>query len=436
METAEEKLAFLNGTKLHDLSVSEIAPDNRNNWLNLAKNDFDDLLPLASKAAKSATKPKDERVVFKLFSLGVSTSRDEWVYGRSESEVRSKASFLIGVYNTDLDRAQQRKEALDASELTYDIKWTRAAKTDLAAGLHYRPDQGVVIAGAYRPFDERLLNFNGRLIEVQYQQTRMFGEDGARPNKVITFTDAGSQKPFMVLACRHVFDYHFVGAAAAATGVPLHRYEESGNRTDNITEWSLDQFRKHYQPGRGKKDRPITKEAIFHYVYGVLHDPVYRDKYALNLKREFPRIPLYSDFWQWADWGLRLMDLHIGFESVAPWALARTDVPDEKARRTGQAPKALLKADKDAGVIRLDSETTLTGVPAEAWDYRLGNRSALEWVLDQYKEKTPKDPTIREKFNTYRFVDYKDRVIDLLARVTTVSVETMKIVAAMRRANR
>ena len=111
-------------------------------------------------------------------------------------------------------------------------------------------------------------------------------------------------------------------------------------------------------------------------------------------------------------------------------------MPDEKARRAAQAPKALLKADKDAGLIRLDSETTLAGVPAEAWDYRLGNRSALEWVLDQYKEKTPKDPTIREKFNTYRFADYKDRVIDLLARVTTVSVETMKIVAAMKRAAR
>lgn len=80
----------------------------------------------------------------------------------------------------------------------------------------------------------------------------------------------------------------------------------------------------------------------------------------------------------------------------------------------------------------LDSETTLSGMPAAAWDYRLGNRSALEWVLDQHKEKTPRDPTIREHFNTYRFADYKDTVIDLLQRVTTVSVETRKIVCAMR----
>ena len=126
------------------------------------------------------------------------------------------------------------------------------------------------------------------------------------------------------------------------------------------------------------------------------------------------------------------MDLHIGYESVTPAKLKRIDVPDEKARKAGLAPKCLLKADKEGGRIIVDSETTLTGIPTEAWDYRLGNRSALEWILDQYKEKKPKDPTIREKFNTYRFADYKEKVIDLLARVTTVSGKTVYIVKKMR----
>lgn len=130
------------------------------------------------------------------------------------------------------------------------------------------------------------------------------------------------------------------------------------------------------------------------------------------------------------------MALHLGYETIAPWPLDRTDVPDEKARLNGASPKAMLKADKDNGRIALDSETTLVGVPAEAWTYKLGNRSALEWILDQYKEKKPRDPTIREKFDTYRFADYKDHVIDLLARVTRVSVETQAIVAAMRAAPR
>jgi predicted helicase len=200
---------------------------------------------------------------------------------------------------------------------------------------------------------------------------------------------------------------------------------------DNITDWALEQFRAHYENGKGPK-RAITKDAIFHYVYGVLHDPIYREKYATNLKREFPRIPFHADFWKWAAWGEKLMALHIGYETVEPWPLERIDTPDEKSRKAGLAPKVALKADKDTGNIRLDSETQLTGVPPEAWTYKLGNRSALEWILDQHKEKTPKDPTIREKFNAYRFADHKEKVIDLLKRVTRVSVETMKIVEAMR----
>jgi predicted helicase len=126
------------------------------------------------------------------------------------------------------------------------------------------------------------------------------------------------------------------------------------------------------------------------------------------------------------------MAIHIGYETVEPWPLQRIDKPDQKSQKAGLSPKPMLKADKDAGNIRLDSETQLTGVPPEAWAYKLGNRSALEWILDQYKEKTPKDPTIREKFNTYRFADHKEKVIELLKRVTRVSVETMKIVEAMK----
>ncbi len=117
-------------------------------------------------------------------------------------------------------------------------------------------------------------------------------------------------------------------------------------------------------------------------------------------------------------------------------AAERIDTEDEKAAKTGARPKPVLKSDKDTGIIRLDTETQLTGVPKEAWTYVLGNRSALDWILDQYKEKTPKDPTIREKFNTYRFADYKEKVVDLLMRVTRVSVDTMKIVEAMRAAPR
>ena len=126
------------------------------------------------------------------------------------------------------------------------------------------------------------------------------------------------------------------------------------------------------------------------------------------------------------------MALHIGYEAVEPWPLKRVDTPDEKAREAGVAPKARAQGRQgQRQSSRLDSETQLSGIPPEVWDYRLGNRSGLEWMLDQYKEKTPKDPTIREKFNTYRFADYKEKVIDLIGRVTRVSVETMGVVGEM-----
>jgi predicted helicase len=205
------------------------------------------------------------------------------------------------------------------------------------------------------------------------------------------------------------------------------RFSPDGSCHDNISEWSLRQFNARYGV-----QAQITKDTIFHYVYSVLHDPLYREKYAQNLKREFPRIPFYPDFRRWAEWGERLMALHIGYETVAPWPLTRLDIPDAKARAAGVKPKPILKSDAATGIVTLDSETQLSGVPASAWTYRLGNRSALDWVLDQHKEKTPKDPTIREKFNTYRFADYKEKVVDLLGRVTRVSVETMEIVEAMR----
>ncbi len=157
----------------------------------------------------------------------------------------------------------------------------------------------------------------------------------------------------------------------------------------------------------------------------MLHNPEYRKKYELNLRREFPRIPFYGDFARWAAWGEKLLELHLNFETVEPYPLHRTDLSNVKTL------KAKLKADKAAGDIILDTETTLSGVPAAAWEYKLGNRSGLEWVLERYKERTPKDKTVAERFNTYRFADYKEEVILLLRRVCAVSAQTSAVVVEM-----
>jgi predicted helicase len=165
----------------------------------------------------------------------------------------------------------------------------------------------------------------------------------------------------------------------------------------------------------------------------VLHHPAYRKKYELNLKREFPRIPLYDNFQQWCKWGEELMKLHINYETVEPYNVAHVKIMPSPVSESAYTSffKPKLKADKVNNKILIDGFDELHDIPPIAWEYKLGNRSALEWILDQYKEKKPSDPTIAEKFNTYKFSDYKEKVIDLLQRVCTVSVETMKIIKQM-----
>ena len=173
--------------------------------------------------------------------------------------------------------------------------------------------------------------------------------------------------------------------------LPLYRYTPDGQRVSNITDWAIRRINEHYRAEWGDDysrifgDDGITAEDIFAYTYAVLHDSEYREKYAVDLLREFPRLPLYRDFDAWKRMGQELLDLHIGFESADPLELERVD-------RDTEPSKAVLRADKDNGAIVLDANTTLTGVPESAWGYRLGSRSALEWVLDQYKERKPPRP--------------------------------------------
>ena len=435
METADEKLAYLQSANAATLSFEDITPDSRHNWLSLAHSDFDDLLPVASKESKLSKNEATVRTIFRLFSLGVVTARDEWVYDTSEEVLAAKVREFISQYESERRRwTTSEKLAKTGDFVSRSIKWTSELEAHMASNheLHFDPSR--IRSNLYRPFSKRFTYYDAIVTHRLYQQDRIFPVDSSWSNRVIVYTQPGSQKPFMVGASDQLVDLHFVGAAAGSECLPFFVYDELGQRRENVTTWALEKFSKHYSMGKGKKSQPVSKEAIFYYVYAVFHDPIYREKYGLNLKRDFPRIPFYRDFGQWSDWGKELMNLHIGYESVNPWKLKRTNSIDEKARTAGQPPKAMLKCDKEAGRITLDSESTLEGVPPGAWDYKLGNRSALEWILDQYKEFKPKDPTIREKFDTYRFADYKEKVIDLLMRVTTVSVETQRIVEEMRKA--
>lgn len=428
MEIAEDKLSWLAQTPLSRLSMETVRPDPKATWINHTDNDFDTLLPLVNKATKHAKSKRGESAIFSSYSFGVVTNRDDWAYDENEAVLIAKIGELIDTYNSDRTKLAKIKDPKEiAARLDAGMKWTRAVKRDLKNGVIYKLDDRLVTKALYRPFNKQLLYFSSQLNEMQNLMPNYFGTNGATANLSIVFSDPTSQKPFMVMGTDHCPDMHLVGAASGSVVLP----STFDKGAPNITDWALKQFSSRYKAGKSSK-QAITKDAIFRYVYGVLHDPIYREKYGQNLKRDFPRIPFYADFWQWSAWGEKLLALHAGYEAVKPWNLKRVDALDKKSKGTDLPPKPSLKANKDTGVIVLDTETQLAGVPSEAWGYKLGNRSAIEWVLDQAKEKTPKDPTIRARFNTYRFSDYKEKVIDLLMRVTRVSVETMKIVEAMR----
>jgi predicted helicase len=397
-----EKLNYLKATKFADIDFERIRPDAKQNWINQTDNDFDQLLPLVDKEVKAG---RGDRCVFRLFSAGVQTKRDEWVYDFSKEDLSRKIQHLIKIYQSPKSKSQSIGE----------VKWDHDLAKYLERGIKKTFGEHQISEALYRPFAKRMLYFDRHFNSRTFQLYSLF-EEGKSENKAL-WIKSGSAIPFYLVAASHICDQMPAGGSQL---LPIYTYDRDGNRSENITDWALQQFRENYQ------DSQIQRFDIFHYTYAVLHHPAYRQKYEINLKRDFPRLPLYKDFWQWANWGRDLMDWHINYETIEPYPLDRTDLPpDEKAN----PPK--LKADKTNGTIQIDRLTTLSNIPPIAWDYKLGNRSAIEWVLDQHKEKTPKDPTIRELFNTYRFADYKERAIDLIQRVCTVSIKTMEIVQQM-----
>ena len=401
-----EKIGYIKNKTLASFDFSEISADEKNNWLNQSDSDIEDLIPLADRETKLAKTASEEKAVFKLSALGVNTARDNWVYDFAVRSLRDKVLFFSEKYN----------ELMDDSDYSYDtaIKWSRDLRNEFQRGRRITYNDANRLETLYRPFIKKhhFANFvmNDVLTRNHYE---MFDADLRQFNIVINFCVNG--RHFYALAADKLTDWHFTGDTQC---LPLYRYTAEGERVSNITEWGLRQFHEHYG------EDGIAAEDIFAYTYAVLHDPEYREKYAVDLLREFPRLPLYHDFDAWKRMGQELLDLHIGFETAEPHGLYRVE-------QSGAAGKTALKAEKERGAIVLDSKTTLTGIPPKAWEYRLGSRSALEWVLDQYKEKKPRDPTIRERFNTYRFADHKERVIDLLQRVCAVSVRTMEIVDGM-----
>ncbi|MDX0321578.1 N-6 DNA methylase [Sinorhizobium meliloti] len=412
---AEEKTAFLH-LPLGQRRMDTITPDAKHAWVGHPTSELEGI-SIADKRTKATKRPSQERSIFKLFSLGISTNRDEWLYDLSREHLAKKVAAHITAYD---------KVSPTAHEFPNTVKWSETLKRKKRSNIKEDFDEAKITLAAYRPFSARWLYQSELFIDRPGQAESLFPP--GQSNAAICFSDVGSRTDYCVLAVAGVTDLHFGAAVDAYQQVARFRYTKSGERVDNVTDWAYNKFVKHY----GRKG--VTKDTIFYYVYAVLHDPIYRETYRLNLKRDFPSIPFYSDFARWSKWGEGLMAMHIGYDRVEPWPVTRVDVKSKRA--AGTSPKVLLKSDPASGVVHIDADTKLSGIPIEAWSFRLGNRSAIDWVIDQHKERKARDPIIAAKFNAYRFADHKESMVALLAKVVRVSVDTVAITDEMRAIDR
>ena len=431
----EEKIEFIGRYDSEPLPLSPITPDEKENWINQSDSDFQTLMPLCSKEAKSGK--ESDGTIFELFSLGIVTARDDWAYDFSDKNLQKKINYFIDVYNNDVRQYGVNPKSNISETVSRLIKYTTELEDSVKKVEKLEFNRSKIWKSLYRPFINMVTYYDEHITHRRYRTTDVFPN-----NKVITFSGIPSSKPFSILSTQTLFCYDLIEKTQC---LPLYRYE-AGKRVDNITDWALGEFRSHYV------DDSITKENIFHYVYAVLHNPAYRKKYEIDLKQDYPRVPYYNDFARWRDWGKELMELHIGFETVSEHPGIEILPAPAKAKETKTHSAGYTKDENGDrvfdGTVTFCDGSGLKGIPAEAFDYRLGNKSAIEWILDQYaapsyptdeevlsgKRKIREDERVlRDNFNTFRFADYKDTVIDLIRRVTTVSLRTVEVQKEMEK---
>ncbi|NOJ98120.1 DEAD/DEAH box helicase [Corallococcus coralloides] len=438
----EQKLEIVhNYGDVHGVSAENgwrlITPDEHADWLNQRDATFQRFRPLGDKEGQ-------EQPIFSLFSLGVVTNRDAWAYSFSKRSAGEQVRSLIDFYNSELkrfDRAHGRKEKKERESVLPDfintdatkIAWTRSLKNEFAKGaaLEFVPKS--VTLSLYRPFTKQWLYFHRKLNEMVYQQPRLFPVGGAG-NRVIGVSASESRSGYSVLMADVVPSLHATDMVGSQY-FPLFIYdEETGKRTDAISGEAVEHFRSFY-PGE-----KISKEDIFYYVYGVLHSPDYRERYADNLGKELPRIPRVAkaaDFWAFSKAGRELGELHVGFEQVPEYSKALVELPSKASFRVEKMRfgKGAAAKEKDKTVIQYNDSITVRGIPLEAYEYVVNGKSAIEWVMERQAITTDADSAIVKDANDYAKETMKDSryPLSLLLRVITVSLETMKLVKALPR---
>lgn len=421
-----------------------ITPNEHGDWLNKRSEQFKLYTPLGDKIDK-----KNKKTFFvPYYSNGLKTQRDPWCYNSSLPVVEKSAKEQIDFYNEQREKLA-KKEISDVDYSTHKISWTRAVLSDIQRNKPYNTQDCQFREGLYRPFFKQHLLFYRPLNEMMYQIPTLFPTSNQR-NLVICVECIGARRDFTALITDCIPDLHVLEAAQC---FPLYWYDDSTAdiadlfsapqsemdryvRRDGVTDWILSTARKQY----GSR---VTKEDIFYYVYGILHAPDYRTTFAADLKKSLPRLPLVEsadDFWAFSRAGRSLAELHLGYERVEPYAGCRTlyapltnrgdeisYLIDDKMRFGKLDSKTA-----DKSIIHYNAGITIENIPLEAYDYVVNGKSAIEWVMERYAVKTDPASRIENNPNDWsREHDDPKYIYNLLLRIITVSLETMKIVRSL-----
>ncbi|MFH9010324.1 DEAD/DEAH box helicase [Streptomyces sp. NPDC017943] len=447
--TREEKLNKLRVQSLDTVEWQKITPNAEGDWINQRDESY-----AAFQAIGDKDKALANQSVFALYSSGLNSARDSWVYNFSEEKVRTNMESMIDFYN---DQVQGFHVHCKASGLGVPsvrdveqwidtdpkkISWNRADKTRLAKGQKYVYDAACVVTSSYRPFTKQKLYFHSRLNDMTYQLPRLF-PTAEHENFGFYITGPGADEPFSVLMFDDIPNLHAVGTRSMGPLFPRHTYRELAvdggfdfgeeqryERIDNITDTALAEYRDAYT------DATITKDDIFYYTYALLHSLEYRERFAADLKKSLPRIPKVRDFHGFAEAGRVLADLHLGYEQAEPCkgivetvAGNAAATPPSELYRVAKMKIPKVKGQADRSTIVYNTRVKLTNIPEEAYRYQLGARSAIEWIIDRYQVKVDKASEIVNDPNDWS--DDPRYIIDLLKRIVTVSLETMKIVDSL-----
>ena len=408
-----------------------ITPDRHHDWIGQRSEAFQKLYPMGTKTAKAG---KADDAIFKLFSNGYKTSRDAYTYNFSRDACAENARGMVDDYLGALQICEKRPEYTvdDAVRLhSSNVRWDRELKNNLKRRkeIYYQPEN--IATTQYRPFVKSHCYVEYVLVNNKYQMDRIFPADSAE-NRAICVPGIGSTKPFSALVVDSMPDLHFV---AFGQCFPRYRYEKPTDaqrelpglggklqRIDNISDTALRAFRVRYN------DNTITREAIFDYVYGVLHAPGYRQRFANDLAKELPRIPFAADFHGFAKAGHELAELHLGYETRQqhPLDILFTQAGEPRAKHFRIGTKKMRWADTEKTELVVNEHLRVRGIPAAAHLYQVNGRTPLEWFIDRYRIKQDRRSGIVNNPNGW-FDDPQD-LIAAIRRIVHVSVETVRIV--------